>query len=102
MTTEHFRQFIADNLDHLLAGRKSSQDLLPHGLLLHLFNELLDNLEMNIGLQQRHANFAQRLFHVGGRQFSFAAQVFENPLQLVAQIVEHDSLVNVGWKPGRA
>ena len=55
----------------------------PMRLFLDGFDELLDDAEMDVGLEQRHADLAQRGVHVFGRQFPFAAQVFENPLQLV-------------------
>ena len=64
-------------------GRKRGEHFLAHGLLLDAFDELLDDAEMDVGLEQRHADLAQRGFHVFGREFPFAAQVLKNPLQLV-------------------
>jgi len=36
---------------------------------------LLDDPKVDIRLEQRHADFAQSLLHVGGAQFPFATQV---------------------------
>jgi hypothetical protein len=38
---------------------------------------------MDVRFEQRHADLAQRFFHIGGRQFTFAAQVLEYPLQFL-------------------
>ena len=100
MAAEHLRQLVANDFDHLLARRKRGKDLFAHGLFLHLLNKLLDDLEMNVGLKKSYANFAKSLLHVGGGQFSFAAQVFKDPLQLVGQVIEHDW--NSGLEPGRS
>ena len=76
-------QLVADDLDDLLGGRKRREHFLAHGLLLDVFDELLDDAEIDVGLEQRHADFAQGGFHVLGRELAFAAQVLENPLQFV-------------------
>jgi len=47
---------------------------------LDVLDELLDDAEVDVGLQQCDADLAQGRFHIFGRQFSFAAQVFEDPL----------------------
>ena len=83
VAAEDLDQLVADDLDDLLGGRKRGEHFLAHGLFLDVFDELLDNLEIDVGLEQRHADFAQGGFHVFGREFAFAAQVFEDPLQLV-------------------
>ena len=47
------------------------------------FDELLDDFKIDVGFEQRDANFAQRRFHVFGGQATFAAQVLEDALQFV-------------------
>jgi hypothetical protein len=44
---------------------------------------------MNVGFEQRHANFAQGGFHVLRCQFSFAAEVLENSLEFFREGIEH-------------
>ena len=83
MAAQRLDQLVADDLDHLLGGRKRGQHFFALGLFLDGLDELLDDAEMDVGLEQRHANLAQRGIHIFGRQFAFAAQVFEDPLQLV-------------------
>jgi hypothetical protein len=80
--TENFDQLFIDDLDDLLGGGQRGEHFLAHGLHLDGLDELFDNLEIDVGFQERHANFAQGAFHILGRKFAFAAQVFEDPLQL--------------------
>ena len=54
-------QFVADNLDDLLAGRKRRQHFLSDGLGLDAVDQLFDNFEVDVGFKQRQANLAQRL-----------------------------------------
>ena len=51
---------IADDLDDLLGGREGGQHFLTHGLFLDGFDELLDDPEIDVGLEQRHADLPQR------------------------------------------
>ena len=64
-------------------GRKRGEHFLAHGLFLDVFDELFDDLEIDVGFEQRHADFPQGGLHVFGRELAFAAQIFEDPLQLV-------------------
>ena len=54
-------QFVADNLDDLLARRKRGQHFLPDGLGLDAVDEVFDNFEVDVGLKQRQTNLFQRL-----------------------------------------
>jgi len=44
---------------------------------------------MDVGFKESDADFAQGFFHVRGREFAFAAQIFEDTLKLVGKIIEH-------------
>ncbi len=81
VAAEDLDQLFVDDLDDLLGGRECGEHFLAHGLHLDGFDELLDNLEIDVGFEERHANFAQGALHIFGREFAFAAQVFEDPLQ---------------------
>jgi hypothetical protein len=59
--TENLHQFLVYDLDHLLRRREGGQHFLTHRFRLDAFDQLLDNLEVNVGFEQRDANFAQRL-----------------------------------------
>ena len=83
MAAERLDHLVADDLDDLLGGREGGEHFLAHGFFLDVLDELLDDAEMDVGFEQRHADLAQRGLHVFGGQFSFAAQVLEDALQFV-------------------
>jgi len=66
----------------LLSGGKRGEYFIYESFFFDLLDELLDDFKMNVGFEQRDANFAQRVFHIGSCELAFAAQIFENPLQL--------------------
>ena len=70
-------------------GESAVRTSSPIAFCFTCFDELLDDFEVDVGLEQRDADLAERLFHVFGGQLSFAAQVFEDPLQFFGQVVEH-------------
>ena len=49
-----------DDLHDLLARREALQDLLAEGALAHLGDEALDDLEVDVGLEQREPDLAHR------------------------------------------
>ncbi len=67
VAAQRLDQLVADDLDHLLGGRQRGQHLFALRLFLDGFDELLDDAEMDVGFEQRHANLAQRGFHILGR-----------------------------------
>jgi hypothetical protein len=84
MLAQHVDHLVTDDLDDLLCRRKRGQDVLAHRLFLDRLDELFRDAEMHVGLQQRHADLAQRGFHVGLAQFPFSAHVFEHALERFA------------------
>ena len=80
---EDFDQFIAENLDDLIPGRKRRRHLLADGLLLDVIDKLLDDFEVDVGLKQRQTNRAQRLLNVFFIEDGFAPQGLERALQLL-------------------
>src|SRR6185437_17076218 len=82
MAAEHLSELVTDDLDNLLAGRERGEHIFAHCLLFNLLDELLDNFEMNVGLEQGDADLTKRLLHVRGRQLPFPAKVLEDSLQL--------------------
>ena len=83
MAAQRLDQLLVYDLDHLLGGGKGREHFLSHRLLPNVFNELLDDTEVDVGLEQGHANLAQSLVHVGGAQLPFAAQRLEDALKLI-------------------
>lgn len=102
MRAEHFDHLVANDFDDLLAGRQRGEHFFAHGLLLDFLDELLNDFEMNVGFEQRHADLAQSLFHVGRREFAFAAEVLKDALQLVGKVVEHEEGKRPRRRPGNS
>ena len=78
-----------DDLDDLLPGLNTHQDVFAERLGLDPFDEIAGHLEIDIGLQQGHAHFAQGLAHVVLGNLAEAAQVLERLLELAAERIEH-------------
>ena len=55
---EDLDQFIAHNLDDLLARRQRRQHFLADGLGLNVVDQLLDDFEVDVGLKQRQPDLA--------------------------------------------
>src|SRR5262249_43880248 len=86
-------QFVVDDFDDLLAWLNALNDLLADRLLLDALDEITGDLEMDVGIQQRHPHLAQGLCDVGLGNLAESAQVSENVLELAAQRIEHTSNV---------
>ena len=91
-------QFIANDLDHLLGGRERGQHFLAERLLADVVDQLFYDLEVDVGFQQRHTNFFQRLADVFFGQRALPAQVLECTLKFICQVFKHSSgIQNGGW-----
>ena len=54
---QDFDQFVMHDLDDLLRRRERRHHFLADGLCLDAVDKLLDHLEVDVGFQQRHADF---------------------------------------------
>ena len=73
-------QLFVDDLDDLLARREARQDLLTDSALLDPADEVLDDLEVDVGFEERQAHFAHGLFDVVLLKDTPAAELLENGL----------------------
>ena len=90
---EERQHLVADDLDDLLRRRQAAEHVLPHRPIAHAVDERLDDLEVDVGLEQRQTNLAQRGLDGLGRQPRFAAQRLEDVLEACAEGVEHRSVL---------
>jgi len=58
-SAQHVNQFVADNFDDLLPWAQALKNILADRLGPHRIGELLDDLEVHIGFEQRDADFLQ-------------------------------------------
>src|SRR5262249_24757025 len=86
---EQLDQFVAHDLDDMLARRERREHVLPDGLCADALDEALDDLEVDVGLEQRHAHLTERFLDVLFRQAAEAAEPVEDPCQSRSEAVEH-------------
>jgi hypothetical protein len=67
-------------LNDLMAGRKAGKDRFPQGLFFNIFNERLNHIEIDVGLQKRYTNFPQGFLNVGFGQFTTRPELFKTGL----------------------
>jgi hypothetical protein len=82
-------QLVADDLDDLLAGVELARHLDALGALAHARGELLDDLEVDVGLEQRETDLAHRGLDVVVGQRAALADARERALELLGEGVEH-------------
>ncbi len=92
-------QFVANNLDYLLGGGKRGQHFLAQRFLADVLDQFFDYVEVNVGFEQRHANFFQRFADVFFRQRTLSAQILKGTLQLICKVLKHcqESTARAGW-----
>ena len=78
-----------DDLHDLLPGRQALDHVLAERPRLHPVDELLHDLEVDVGLEQRETDLAHRLRDRLLVQATLLAQVAERGLEPVAERVEH-------------
>ena len=83
------RELLVDDLHDLLARLEPLEDVLPERALPHRADELLDDLEVDVGLEEREADLAR-----GARdgllvEAGLAPEVAEGVLEPVRERVEH-------------
>ena len=86
---EQLDQLAVDDLHHLLRRRERGEDVLTDRPFFHAVDEGADHLEVDVRLQERHADFAERLLDVLLRQSAAAAELVEDGLQSGTKRVEH-------------
>jgi hypothetical protein len=93
VAAEGLDQLVADDLDDHLGGRERGEHLGADGLDADAFDQLLDDLEVDVGFEQGKANFLQGLVHVLFGEGALAAEVFEGALEFVCKVLEHKEKV---------
>ena len=80
LAAKHLDQFIPHDLYNLLSGTEALHHLLADRFGFYRIGELLHNLEVHIGFEQRHANFFQRFVQVSFGKLALAPQIFKYAL----------------------
>ena len=82
-------ELVVDDLHDLLAGGQALEDLGADRALAHAGDEVLDDLEVDVGLEQREADLAHRGVHVGLGHATTTGQPGEGLAEAIAEVVEH-------------
>src|SRR4030095_2652540 len=85
---------VAHDLDDLLDRTETLENRLVGRLVANTIDERLDDLEVDVGLEQRETDLAQRRLDMLRGQPDLAAEAFECALNPVADRLEH------GWTGG--
>ena len=72
-----------NDFDDLLAGRDAGENFLAERTLFGALDEVLGDLVIDVGLQQRQSHLAQRVGDVLLRQLAVPAQRLEHRLQFL-------------------
>ena len=81
---------VADDLDDLLRRRQAAENILPHRAVANPVDERLDDLEIDVRLEQRQPDLAQRRLDVLGGEPRLATKGLEDVLEACTERVEHD------------
>jgi len=86
-------QGISDDFDDMLPGRQTFEDIPPHGLSPNAIDEVFDNVEIDIGFEQRQTDLFQRLGHVLFLQDTGAPEFPERAFKFAGQCGKHEDPV---------
>ena len=84
-------KLLVNDLDDLLGGVEGARDFRAHGARANPLEEILCDGEVHVGLEQRHADFAQRRIDVAFGKPTAAAQPIEDGLKFGGEGFEHGS-----------
>src|SRR3954471_11658350 len=83
--SEQREHFVAHDSYDLLRRSQALENFLIDGAVAHPIDERLDDLEIDVSLEERHANFAQRGLDRRFGQSRFASKRAKYSLQAVAE-----------------
>src|SRR5258708_23774920 len=89
VAAEQDRQFVVENLNDLLAGRDAAEHCLTERFLFDAGYEFFGDFKIDIGLEQREPDLAQRGIDILLADFSVTAEILENLLQPTAELRKH-------------
>ena len=82
-------QLLVGDLYDLLARREALEHVIAQGPLAYLADEVARDPEVDVGLQESHADLAQGRVHVLLREAALVAQPAEHAIQFFRQRLEH-------------
>ena len=77
---EQIAQFVTHDFDDLLVGRKLQQDFRAERFLADVRDEFVRDTQIDVGVEKRLANFAERRVQMLLGQLPLAAEILEGAL----------------------
>ena len=75
----------------MLLGGERAQDLLTECACSYVLNEIANDLDIDVGLEQRQADLTQRIFDIALGDPPLAFELLEDAFESIAKSVEHKS-----------
>ena len=91
LAAQERNQLVVHDLDDLLRGADALDDFLSEAFAAHILHKVLNDLEINVGFQERETHLAQAGLNVFLGQLALSAQIAEGGRKSVGKIFEHDS-----------
>ena len=94
LAAEQLNQFIVNNFNDLLAGRKAGQHLTANSLFSYRGNKIFDYGVVDISFKKGPAHFTHAVLNIFFRQLAMAAKFLENSFQAIRKIFKHNRELN--------
>ena len=89
LATKQAHQFLMNDLDDLLRRADALDEFLPQALLADVLHKVLDDLEVDVGLQKGKAHLAQAGLDIFFRQLAASAEGAEHTGKAIGKAFEH-------------
>ena len=73
----------------MLLGRERAENFSAERLGFDVLDEIANDLDIDVGFEQRKADFAQRILDIALGDAALALEFFEDPFEAVAERVKH-------------
>ncbi len=95
LSSKCLRQLFIENLDHLVTGRDTLEDLLVQACLTRPCDKRLDDPIIDVSAKQAQLDLGKRRIDVSLRQQTFAAQSIEDPTERFLYGFKHSAFLQL-------
>ena len=85
----HLLQLLRDEANQMLLGGQRAQHFLADRLFPDMLDKVADDLDVDVGFEQRQAHFAQRIVDIALGNPPLPLELFEYAFETIAEGVEH-------------
>ena len=91
IAAQHLDQLVTDDLDDLLGRGESGKHFSANGFGADMFDELVDDVEVNVRFEHGGADLFERFLDVFFSERALPAEDFEGSLQFFCKVLKHRS-----------